>query len=77
METLEALTVELRDVRGGELLQRLKTMAGAGGDEASRNLHTFLLHQVRFPIRGEHVPDVSGVSGIGNTQPLHSIWHRS
>ena len=46
MESLEVLTVELRDVKGGELLRRLRTLSGAGGDEASRQLHTFLLHQV-------------------------------
>lgn len=49
MEALEALTVELKDLRGGEMLRRLRLMGGpgGGGDEASRQLHTFLLHQVR------------------------------
>ena len=46
MESLEALTVELKDVKGGEMLRRLRTLVGTGGDEASRQLHTFLLHQV-------------------------------
>ncbi|CAM9988881.1 unnamed protein product, partial [Laminaria digitata] len=49
MESLEVLTVELKDVKGGELLRRLRTLAGTGGDEASRQLHTFLLHQASVP----------------------------
>lgn len=48
METLEALTVELRDSKGGDMLRRLKTLGGmgGGGDEASRQLYTFLFQQV-------------------------------
>eukprot|EP00903_Cladosiphon_okamuranus_P016182 g14933.t1 len=51
MEALEALTVELKDLRGGAILRRLRIMGGAGGggDEASRQLHTFLLHQASVP----------------------------
>lgn len=48
METLEMLTVELKDVKGGEMLKRLKTLSSTGGDEASRQLHIFLLQQVTF-----------------------------
>ncbi|CAN0288005.1 unnamed protein product, partial [Ectocarpus fasciculatus] len=38
MESLEALTVELRDSKGGEMLRRLRALGGTGGggDEASR-----------------------------------------
>lgn len=46
MGSLERLTIELRDLKGGELLRTLKTASRAGGDEASRKLHTFLFHEV-------------------------------
>ncbi|CBN79178.1 Similar to tubulin, gamma complex associated protein 2 [Ectocarpus siliculosus] len=51
MESLEALTVELRDSKGGEMLRRLRALGGTGGggDEASRQLYTFLLHQASVP----------------------------
>ena len=57
MESLEVLTVELKDVKGGEMLRRLRTLAGSGGDEASRQLHTFLLRQVGLKILLEGGPN--------------------
>ncbi|CAN0159055.1 unnamed protein product, partial [Hapterophycus canaliculatus] len=51
METLEALTVEVRESKGGDMLRRLKTLGGmgGGGDEASRQLYTFLFQQASVP----------------------------
>lgn len=46
MDKLAALTVELREYRGGEMLRCMTNLAGTGGDEDSRQLYTFLLHQV-------------------------------
>lgn len=47
MQSLESLTVTLRDSRGGELLKKLKAAAGACGDEGTRKLYTFLLYEVQ------------------------------
>lgn len=46
MEKLAVLAVELREYRGGEMLRCMTNLTGMGGDEESRRLYTFLLHQV-------------------------------